>query len=305
MLREFLYVDVTRVRSLLSQLDSGVVESVVDRRMATQGSTFGVKALGLSGMGSLESATSREESRSVQDLLFAVFEEAAQSDGLVAELGPEFSDSTRWESSEIHGKLVEGQLIKVFCPLLVVDPDFLRQRFARFIALNDALSAMTRAQFEQQVAELQQAMQTEIEEAVRRLPRDKQTPERKRREAEVRRLVKEAEAGLTQSTDVGPSVLSVADVINAFVASDAISVRFLACGHDRPELAFSGSLLGRDEYIQRERDALFARYGSLLEGWTALLQVASIPKAESLSEALRATSPSSRSRQTTRLIALR
>ena len=65
--------------------------------------------------------------------------------------------------------------------------------------------------------------------------------------------------------------------MNDFLASDAITVRVLPCGPEQTSYSFVGSLLGRDEYIQREREALFSRYGSIVSGWTCVLQVAAIP----------------------------
>jgi hypothetical protein len=46
MLREFLYVDVTRVRSLLAQLDQAVLEKVVERRGESKDFQIGLRFLG-------------------------------------------------------------------------------------------------------------------------------------------------------------------------------------------------------------------------------------------------------------------
>jgi hypothetical protein len=39
----------------------------------------------------------------------------------------------------------------------------------------------------------------------------------------------------------------------------------------------SGTLLGRPGYLQEEREALFAKYGSLTTEWTVVSQVATVP----------------------------
>lgn len=48
-------------------------------------------------------------------------------------------------------------------------------------------------------------------------------------------------------------------------------------GADHLEYHFAGTLLSRSEYIQDEREALFARYGYLLQDWTVVMQIARIP----------------------------
>src|SRR5207253_1030235 len=98
-------------------------------------------------------------------------------------------------------------------------------------------------------------------------------------EREMRNALKKAREAAAEAgtAKMSPQILAIMDVIDSFLQQDAISVRFLACGDDDPHLGFVGSLLGRDDYIQRERDALFSRYGSILRGWTAVLQVAAVP----------------------------
>jgi hypothetical protein len=70
------------------------------------------------------------------------------------------------------------------------------------------------------------------------------------------------------------------DAISTFVENflgDAISMRSLPCGDEHLEFSFGGSLLGRKDYIQEEREHLFSRYGSHLRDWTCVLQVATVP----------------------------
>src|SRR6266496_3891673 len=64
-IREFVYVDVTRVRSLLAQLDWGVVEGAVSRRTYGKGLGIGAGMFGVSGTASLRSDQAYEESRTL------------------------------------------------------------------------------------------------------------------------------------------------------------------------------------------------------------------------------------------------
>jgi hypothetical protein len=114
-LNEFLYDDVIRVRSLLAQLDRGIVETVVEKRGESATTDLGATLLGLKGEHVSERTKAAEESRSVQDLLFTVFEEIVANGGLLRDVAPEeIDDPAGWESSEVHRSLTEGELIKLF-----------------------------------------------------------------------------------------------------------------------------------------------------------------------------------------------
>jgi len=50
-------------------------------------------------------------------------------------------------------------------------------------------------------------------------------------------------------------VTGIADFLNAFLG-ETIAVRVFVCGPDHPAASFGGVLLSRDEYLQKEREAL-------------------------------------------------
>ena len=83
MIREFLYVDVQRARSLLAQLDDGVVEQYVKRTALDDVGELGATIFGIGGKGTWSARESDEESRSLKDLTLAVFEEAVSAQGLI------------------------------------------------------------------------------------------------------------------------------------------------------------------------------------------------------------------------------
>jgi hypothetical protein len=51
------------------------------------------------------------------------------------------------------------------------------------------------------------------------------------------------------------AVTGIADFLNAFLG-ETIAVRVFVCGPDHPAASFGGVLLSRDEYLQKEREAL-------------------------------------------------
>src|SRR6266487_34526 len=80
-LKEFLYVDVDRTRSLLAQLDGGVANEVRNTvsREAQGGARAAVLGIGVSGQYTY--GTGQEAARSLQDLTFVHFERLANESG--------------------------------------------------------------------------------------------------------------------------------------------------------------------------------------------------------------------------------
>lgn len=245
-LKEFFYVDVDRTRSLLAQLQGGLVErltSATDRRPADGKQASHFEA----GMeGSYLRAVTRQESRSFQEMTFVAFESLADQQGLIHDLGSESSDVSRWLSGEIHADLNEGQLIRMTCDVQILDGKLFSGRIARFEKMLDGFLA--------------------IRPGV--TPRNSTPRDRERELASARA---EFLGGLQPK-----QLNALVDFVEAFVGED-ISFRALPCGAQHLTLGFGGSLLGRREYIQEERDSLFARYGTVASSWTCVMQIAAIP----------------------------
>jgi len=279
-LREFLYVDVVRVRSLLAQLDRGVVDTVVEKTTLSKGTDLGASVVGLRAGRLGEETTGSEEARSLQDMLFTVFDEIIQSQGMVRDLPIDLvSNPESWDSSTLHESLIEGELLRLFTPITIVDPQFVKDRVERFSSINDALSKFGHVHADAQIANLEKVLRAAMDAEIAQVPVDRRARARKELDSKLKTTLRNARQEMDKSiTDpVTPELAGIFDVINQFLTSDAISVRFPACGEARPELAFAGSLLGRSNYIQREREALFSRYGSTLKGWTSVVQVATVP----------------------------
>jgi hypothetical protein len=100
-----------------------------------------------------------------------------------------------------------------------------------------------------------------------------QSPKTSERERE--RLLNQAERAMWQGVDPD-SIRSISEVLMSLTSGE-IALRVIPCGPDRPELSFGGVLLDRVEYLQKEREALFSRYGSILGGWTVVVQIEAVP----------------------------
>ncbi len=257
--REFFYVDLQRVRSYYAQLNRGVVETVLLRDKGEKGGEAAAQFLGLSATGRLGASAEREESRSMQDLNFVVLEELLEREGLIAEVPSIVSDPEAWRSGAVQEQVHEGQIVKFTGAIQILDPRFFAGRVEQLERLARAFTAFA------------PALEPPSAAAVQRSRKGGPTP------AKPKSNVKE-DAALAAMLGFEPAMLrSMSELIAAFT-SDTIQLRVLPAGLDSPDCHFGGSLLGRSEYIQEEREALFSRYGTRLDDWTVVMQLARIPE---------------------------
>lgn len=258
-LREFLYVDVDRVRSLLAQLEGGVLEEVRAEGGNTLEAEAQARIFGIGGRGGYSHESRTEESRSLQDITFAIFEDAADAQGWIFELDDSFSDSANWHSGRVHGRLQPGMLVRITCPLQLLDGGLFRSRVARLDKMADALVELN-AQ-----------------------PNTSPTGGTNRARQNQAQAKKAAAKSLIFGQGFPIEMLeAIPNFVDAFLG-ESIAVRVAPCGLGQLECGFSGSLLGRDEYIQRERESLFSRYGAKAATWTSVLQIAAVPSEDTSS----------------------
>jgi hypothetical protein len=250
---------VDRVRSLLAQIEGGVVESITAEGANTAQAEVQARLFGIGGRGGYTHESRTEESRSLQDLTFVAFEDAADDRGLIFDLDASFADPDRWRSGEVHGRLRDGLLIRTTCPIQILDGGLFRLRVERLDKMADAILALGGEPVAPQSSSAGGSTRSRREAA----------------EQGRRKALEEAKKLLFGGMDPN-QLTAIVSFVEAFVG-DSVAIRIAPCGIDQLELGFGGALLGRDEYIQREREHLFSRYGARASDWTAVCQIAAIP----------------------------
>lgn len=263
--REFLYVDLQRIRSYYTQLNRGIIDSVVSRDIKDVHGEAQARLLGFGAGAGGGFQRAREESRSLQDLNYVIFEELFEKEGLIRDIDELVDDPTAWGEGRVHGSIDEGSIIRYTGLIQILDPKFVQDRINQLIRLVSAFVG-TQIGEQQSQAATPPVRQGGSTRSGQRAESGEQAREKLKQE-----LLKTVLSG----TSIG-QIKDIAEMIAAFT-NDAISVRVLPCGLDHPEYHFAGTLLSRSEYIQEEREALFARYGTKLEDWTVVMQVARIP----------------------------
>lgn len=263
--REFLYVDLQRVRSYYSQLNRGVIDSVLSRESGSRKADVQARIMGIGAAGGGSQEHVREESRSLQDLSYVIFEELFEEAGLISDVEDLTRDPELWKGGHVHNSLAEGSIIRHNGLIQILDPQFINARIEQFGRLASASVG---------------AGLGEVPDVVAVPPTRKKGSTRSGTRAQTGNAAREQKKAELLSDLLSGTSLSqmkdIADTVAAFT-NGAISVRVLPCGRDYPNYHFAGTLLGRSDYIQEEREALFSRYGVYLDGWTAVMQIAKIP----------------------------
>lgn len=265
-MREFFYVDLQRVRSYYSQINRGIIDSIITKDAQTISGEIKATLFGLGGAGSLNQNQSRDESRSLQELTYVLFEELLEERHLITDLGPLATDPAAWHDGRIHNDLKEGQIVRFTGDITVLDPHFFSGRISQIIELASAVVGL----------DLGDVPGTSVVPPVRK--GGSTTAGQKAKSPEVRR--EEVKRELVTKMMDGLSSSQLEEFGNFFSAfsHNTISIRAFPCGDIHSELHFSGALLSRSEYMQAEREELYSRYGNRLFNWTIVMQVARIPR---------------------------
>jgi hypothetical protein len=264
-LREFLYVDLPRVRSYYAQQNRGIIDSVLSRETGARQADVQARLMGIGASGGGSQERAREESRSLQDLSYVIFEELFEDAGLISDVGELTEDVNSWKSGHVHSSLEEGSIIRYTGLIQILDPQFVRLRFEQYIRLVTGIVG----------AQIGNVPDIAATPPARKGGSTKPGSPAAKGDAAREALKEEMLSKLLEGSSIG-QIRDIIEGISAFT-NDSISVRVLPCGRDHQDYHFAGTLLGRSEYIQEEREALFGRYGVYLNDWTAVMQVARVP----------------------------
>ncbi len=194
----------------------------------------------------------------MQDLVFAGLESVADEGGFILDLPQFVREPQAWSSGKVHKALRNGQIIRIECDVQILDSGFIADRVERLTQLGEAY------------------VDSQSEPGP--------IPGRGRNQGKgaIERERAEQIAKLFGST-TPQNMRAIAQMVQALNGGEA-AVRLLPCGAAHVEYGFSGTLLGRQNYMQQERESLFSRYGQAPSVWTVVFQVTTVPQTPGLTE---------------------
>lgn len=235
-------------------MDGGLVEQTKAGHTDNVKADAQAKLLGFGGGGGYSHDWKREEQKSLQDVVFSLFEDSADENGFITDATDDYYDPAKWADGSIQDDLEPAQLVRVTCEVQMLDGGLFESRLERFLSMADNLARL--------------GLKTDELKPMKGKSVEKQKEE----------LLRKARNGV-----LGGSTENDIKAMSGFVQSflgDDIAMRALPCGEEYLEYGFSGALLNRADYIQNEREHLFSRYGTYMSNWTCVLQVATVPVQE-------------------------
>lgn len=249
---DFLYLDIERVKSLLSQLSEGVVERVIERSSTSAEGKAGAKIFAIAELGGgVIREKAIEQEKSLRDYLYTLFEEAATDAGLFNTAG-DLGKTTAWTGKK-RDRLKGGQLLKITAPTRILDAQHLNDRLKAAVDLAAALAGV---------------MITEDQAKMKDKDRDI-----------AFRAVAESMVGGKQRVQ---QILSIGRLVDNFFGGQ-ILLRQFPCGVANSRFNLVGILSKEVGLLQDDPAALYAKYGYGVTEWTVVSQVANVPREAALS----------------------
>jgi hypothetical protein len=241
-LRDFLYIDIARVRSFLAQMSEGVPEQLVSAISSSHGRQGGLRLPPISFELTGGDQQRIEETRSLNDILFVLFEEAAESLGWLTDITDIASAPTSWTSGELQRLLPPSTIIRVTGGTRLIDATHVRTTLERVLSV------------------MQTVMSFASPQGATARPSGSQRGQARARSNQSQQLP----GGVTVA-----QVKAIGSLFEALMPA-GVSVKVMPCGAGNPSFALSGTLLERAEYLEPERAALFSRYGVTASDWTVV-----------------------------------
>ena len=130
MLREFLYVDLNKVRGLLGQIDDGVVESETHKTSIIKNTGGGVKGVLAHSQDWTDETASQ---KSLGDALFPTLEAALDSMQVLTDISDVLVDPDYW-TTELQRSYPAGSLVRITGPGHLFDSRYVAQTFSNLTA---------------------------------------------------------------------------------------------------------------------------------------------------------------------------
>jgi hypothetical protein len=130
-LREFLYVDTEKVRSMLAQLEGGIAEEARETERHDKKTEAGIK-----GVGVHQQSWGSEEyvSKSFGDVIFPTLEESLTAEGLLTDISENVATEQAWISGRLASEHPAGSIVRVSAPGALFDARYVAAVLAGFAA---------------------------------------------------------------------------------------------------------------------------------------------------------------------------
>jgi hypothetical protein len=252
-LREYLYVDTDKVRSMQAQLDGGIAEAENSTTRSDKNTGVGVK-----GIVNHYQQWGGEQTiqKSLGDALFPLLEDGLESAGVLRDVSEELSDPKFWISDRIQKELPPGSLIRLTSLGSLFDARYIASIFAGFASTYMGLRQLGA-----------------VPGQVPGQPRKPAPPVKAARAADIVRELEDKIPDFGKMQGDGSEIIST-DALRAMVRvsrglfTPGLHLNLTPTEDDK--LTVSARLQEGRQFLDTDTEILFARYGTQRQEWTAV-----------------------------------
>ncbi|WP_152603598.1 DUF6414 family protein [Amycolatopsis rifamycinica] len=256
-LREYLYVDADKVRSLLTQLDGGVAEEMRRTEKTTKATTGGIKSVA-----SHERNWGSEEyvQKSLADAIYSDLEEILEVNQLLPEVSETLASSDFWEDGSLQREFPPGMLMRLTGQGALFDARYIAKLFAGIGSTILGLSKIAPQLFESTLSS--NSGPSKGKRPPGRKP-EINTPRFEQIEDEISNFPAFGEEG-----QVSQDFLRAFVQIARGVFRPGLHLSLLPC--DNRAYAVNMRLQEGRRYLESDPEILFAQYGFSPQEWTVV-----------------------------------
>ncbi|MEU4644956.1 hypothetical protein [Micromonospora sp. NPDC023814] len=256
-LREFLYVDTDKVKSLVAQMDGGVVEEVKETQKKE-----GKGGIGVRGFATREGVWSKEESasKSAADAVFPTLEDELYSQGYLADISDDLSALTEETFDQFGSSYPPGSIVRITAPGRLFDARYVTQVLAGISAVVNGLVT-----FDPSILTAKTSQQG-------RGGSQQRSSRASKERAKVGDDSSQLEDAILEYPEIGALGSTTAEHLRAIVQISRGMFNpglhmHISAGADA-RVAITARLQEGRRFLDSDAEILFARYGTEAQDWT-------------------------------------
>ncbi|MEV0809278.1 hypothetical protein [Micromonospora sp. NPDC050200] len=250
MLREFLYVDTQKVRSLLAQLGDGGVSEEVKITEKTQ-NKLSIGARNIANR-DWDSGSESSTTRSLADAVFPALEDAMETSGYLVDLSDELQRPEFWKD-DLQEAYPEGSFVRITAPARLFDSRYVNRIFAGLSFAANGFTALNPTPGSE-ASKRNKGRPTTTPKAKAASPRE--SPEDD---------IEDFPAALFGDALTGEQLRGFAKMTRGLFHT---GLHLIMNPADQEGLSVSVRLEEGRSFLESEADVLFARYGVQEQEWT-------------------------------------
>lgn len=251
-LREFLYVDTDKVRSMQAQLDGGIAEEERETTKNDKRTEAGVKGLASHYQ---NWGTEKYVHKSLGDALFPALEEGLEAKGFLRDVSEELRTPDYWTSGRLQSELPPGAVIRISAPGTIFDARYVAAIFSSFIATYSGLEG---------IGAVPGGSTSQGNKKPQRSAKPGTTPESRN---ELEDLIPDFPDIISDDgSRFGPTALRALVKISRGLFTPGLHLNLTPTNDDR--LVVGARLQEGRQFLDGDPEMLFARYGIEPQEWT-------------------------------------